>query len=486
MPNNGFEGLRFVGYPVFEPLVQWDLGQADKPVGIKPGLASEWKSDPADRKRWIFKLRPGVVFHDGTAFNADAVVWNLQRFFDDKSPQFEPNGAAIVRGRVPVASWEKIDDMTVAIYTAAPLSYFPLQATYLLFASPTAFEKAGRSWSETARAPAGTGPFRITRVRPRTSVELTRNADYWDKGRLAKVDRIVLVPMPEPMTRVAALQSDQVDWIEAPPPDSLASLKGDGFSIVQSSDNPNVWPYLLMAKAPSPFADARVRQAANYAVDRDALARLMGGTAKPAYGYWAKADPNFGASANAYRYDPAKSLSLLKEAGLTPPVKVTVTIPTSGSGMMLPVPLNEMVQQSMAKAGFDVQFKVVEYGEVLVAVRQPPDAPQNKGADGLNIALLNDVPSMYRWFPSASATPKGNNWGHFQSPELDQLAGEVAAEFDQGKAAQKLRRVSELLVDEAPWLYILSDLQPRALSAKVHGLVPAQSWFLDLTTVQAR
>src|SRR3954470_10558216 len=77
MPNNGFEGMRFLGYPIFEAPVQWDLSKSDGLAGIKPGLATEWKIDPKDSTKWTFTLRPGVKFHDGTDFNADAFAWNL-------------------------------------------------------------------------------------------------------------------------------------------------------------------------------------------------------------------------------------------------------------------------------------------------------------------------------------------------------------------------------------------------------------------------
>jgi peptide/nickel transport system substrate-binding protein len=98
MPNNGFEGMRFLGYPVFEPLVGWDLSRTDRLAGLKPALAERWEQDGQDPKKWRFFLRQGVRFHDGAAFDADAVVWNLDHFFKNDSPQFDPAGSAIVRG----------------------------------------------------------------------------------------------------------------------------------------------------------------------------------------------------------------------------------------------------------------------------------------------------------------------------------------------------------------------------------------------------
>src|SRR6266851_5524887 len=96
-PDNGFEGLRFFGYPIYEGLVLWDLTRADKLAEIKPGLAESWEQDKTDKSKWIFHLRKGVKIHDGSDFNADAVIWNLDRYFKVDVPQADPTGGAFAR-----------------------------------------------------------------------------------------------------------------------------------------------------------------------------------------------------------------------------------------------------------------------------------------------------------------------------------------------------------------------------------------------------
>ncbi|MCB1744852.1 MAG: 4-phytase, partial [Gammaproteobacteria bacterium] len=221
MPNNGYEGMRFLGYPVFEGLVLWDLSSADKLADLRPGLAESWTQAEGEPTRWVFKLRQGVRFHDGAPFNADAAIWNLERYYDKDSPQFEPQGSAITRARNPnVKAWRKIDDYTLEITTDRPLSYFPYLLVYMLYSSPTQWEKMDKDWAKVASAPSGTGPFKIVDFKPRVSVTLEKNPGYWDQGRVPKLDRMVLYPMPEATTRLAALRSGQVDWIEVPPPDA--------------------------------------------------------------------------------------------------------------------------------------------------------------------------------------------------------------------------------------------------------------------------
>ncbi len=185
MPNNGFEGMRFLGYPIFEGLVLWDLTRTDKLADLRPGLAEKWEQAADDEKTWIFHLRHDAKFHDGTDFNADAVIWNLERYFNKTSPQFEVQASGIAGARVPLmASYRKVDDYTVAITSKTPASFFPYMMVYILFTSPASFDKAGKDWAKVAMLPAaGTGPFKITKVTPRQSVDLARVGRLLGQGQ---------------------------------------------------------------------------------------------------------------------------------------------------------------------------------------------------------------------------------------------------------------------------------------------------------------
>jgi ABC-type transport system substrate-binding protein len=144
IPDNGFEGYRFLGYPIFEGLVLWDLSRTDRVADLRPGLAEGYEQAPDDKKTWVFHLRHGVKFHDGTNFDADVVIWNFERFFKNDSPQFDVAGSGLMRARLPtLVGYRKIDDYTVALSTIEPTSYFPYLVVYMLFVSPASFEKAG-------------------------------------------------------------------------------------------------------------------------------------------------------------------------------------------------------------------------------------------------------------------------------------------------------------------------------------------------------
>jgi peptide/nickel transport system substrate-binding protein len=492
IPDNGFEGYRFLGYPSFEGLVLWDLSRTDRVAGLRPGLAEAYEQAPDDPKTWVFHLRHGVKFHDGTDFNADAVMWNFDRSFKNDSPQFDVAGSGLMRARLPtLVSYRKIDDYTVALSTKEPTSYFPYLVVYTLFISPASFEKAGHDWSRVATLPAaGTGPFRLSKVLPREMAELTRNDGYWDTAHKAKLDVIRLLPIPEPNSRVAALRSGQVDWIEAPPPDGIPPLKGSGFSIVTNS-YPHVWPWVYnIAAANSPFKDVRVRQALNYCVNRSELVTLLNGTAEPSVGWLKATDEYFGNPANHYAFDPAKGKALLAEAGYTAtkPLSFKVMISTSGSGQMLPLPMNEYLQDNLKQAcGVNVELDPVDWNLLFNAIRLAPDNPGLHGAMALNFSSpSSDVSQLARYFAMEYFSPNGFNFAHWTDDKFVSAMSTLAGSTDAATITASYRAAHERLVDNPPWLFIVHDLNPRAMSPKVQGFVSAQSWFQDLTLVSMK
>src|SRR3954453_5491823 len=141
-PDQGFEGNRFTGLTMYDALTAWDLSSATKASVMIPGLATEWAVDQSDKKKWVFKLRPGVSFHDGSPFNADAVVWNVEKVLKQDAPQFYPSQVGVTASRMPtLASARKIDDMSVELTTKEPDSFLPINLTNLFMASPAKWQK---------------------------------------------------------------------------------------------------------------------------------------------------------------------------------------------------------------------------------------------------------------------------------------------------------------------------------------------------------
>jgi peptide/nickel transport system substrate-binding protein len=488
-PDRGAGAYQFTGYTLYDPLVAWEMDVADRPGKLVPGLATAWESDPADRKRWIFKLRAGVKFHDGSDFDADAVVWNFEKVLNPQAPHFDNRQAAQVRPRLPsVASWRKIDAMTVEVTTKAVDSIFPYQMLWFLISSPAQYEKLGRSWERFANEPSGTGPFRLGRLVPRASAELLRNTSYWNPARMAKLDRIVLVCAPEAVTRSNALLTGQVDLIETPAPDIVGRLRQSGARIVENV-TPHVWNYHLSLLEGSPWRDIRLRQAANLAIDRAGVVALMNGLAKPAVGVVDPSSPWFGNPSFKIRHDPAEARRLLSAAGFTPrnPLRTKFIVATGGSGQMLSMPINEFIQQSWREVGIEVEFVPVELEVLYTCWRQGAagELARTNNVTANNVAYVTSDPlyALIRFFHSNQIAPTGVNWSHYRDAEMDRLIDTALNTFDAAEVDRLMAKVHEKAVNEALLVFVVHDTNPRALGRNVRGYTQAQHWFQDLTTL---
>ncbi len=479
-PDQGFEGLRFVGWSLYDALVGWDLSKSDKPSDIKPGLATSWDVDPVNHKRWLFHLREGVKFHDGCPFTADDVLWNFGRFNDQKAPQFFTQQFALNRGYMTnYESIEKIDDHTIAINTKFVESLFPYTMSYVPMISRCKAEGLKYNWEAYSSQPSGTGPYRIDKYVPHERMEYLPNKDYWDKARVPHQDRMVILPMPEPATRVAALLSGQVNFIEAPPPDALPRLKSAGMQVVMNT-YPHNWPYILNFTKGA-FKDERVRQAANYAVNREDFVELLGGTAiaedamvPPTMAYYGHPV--------LYKFDPKKATALLKEAGCYP-CKLNLAMSTSGSGQMQPLPMNELLKSQLEAVGFQVNFMVMDWNSLIEVGRSGVDKyPDINGFNGSR-ALLDPASALIKPVLKAYWSPLGGNWGHYYSEDIESTGQAIYNEFDPEKRLALITKLHELESLHAVMIFIVHDLNPRALSPKVKGFVQAQNWFQDMTPI---
>src|SRR5207302_9061776 len=219
------------------------------------------------------------TFHDGSPFNADAVVWNVEKVLKQDALQFDASQVGVTASRMPtLASASKVDDMTVELITKEPDSFLPINLTNLFMASPSKWQafyeaaegadakaKSQAAWAAFARDASGTGPWKMSSFTPRERLELAKNENYWDKARVPKLDKMLLLPMPEANARTAALLSDQIDWIEAPAPDAVAEIKQRGF-LLQPKEEPHVWPWQFSRVEGSPRHDIRARHAATLRV----------------------------------------------------------------------------------------------------------------------------------------------------------------------------------------------------------------------------
>ncbi len=487
-PDQGFEGFRFMGYMLYDTLVLWDLSKADQPASLVPGLAESWEVDPNNDTRWIFHLRKGVKFHDGSDFTADDVVWNFRKVRDTEAPQYESKQAALVAVRIPALKQvSKIDDYTVEILTKEPSAYVPYQVSFWFMSSQEHWQKVG-SWAAFAKKPSGTGPWKFVSQTQRARVEMVPNKSYWNPQRIPKVDRVILRPIPEATARVAALLSGQVDFIEAPPPDAVPRLKSAGMRIVTNA-YPHNWAIKPSRIEGSPWNDLRVRKAANLCIDRQGMNQLLGGLSVPAEGHVPPGDTWFGNPEFKLDYKPDAARKLMAAAGHSAekPLSVKIAISTSGSGQMQPLPMFELLQANLNECFFKVEAEVMEWN-ALTSFHRKPANDKDAIAKGVNAvivshALQDPYSGFERFFLSSRISPAGSNWGMLKEPYYDEMLGKAARTFDVEQQNAILRQVHAHVVDNAQWIWVTHDVNPRALAPHVKGFVQAKSWFQDLTPI---
>ncbi|HEX3989941.1 MAG TPA: ABC transporter substrate-binding protein, partial [Acetobacteraceae bacterium] len=380
-PDQGFEGYRFVGYNLYDSLIEWDLSSSTKPSELVPGLATAWHIDPKNDHRWIFDLRKGVKWSDGCPFVASDVVWNLGYLTDPKAPQYYAAEAAQAGPYLTnYKSSEVIDDHTVAITTNSTDSLFPYEISYVLMISPCQAKAVKYDWNAYSAKPSGTGPYLFAGERPHQEMDLVPNKNYWNKDRIPKQDRVELFPMPNSSTRTAALLSGQVNWIEAPDPDSVKRLKGAGMQVITNT-YPHNWSYQLNF-VKGPFANLKIRQAANYAINRADMKELLDGMMIEGNSSVPPGTPYRG-NPIPYHHDTAKATALLKEAHCYP-CAIDLAISTSGSGQMQSLPMNELVKQQLDAAGFQTKLDVMDWNALLAVARAGVDKYPN--INGINVS----------------------------------------------------------------------------------------------------
>jgi peptide/nickel transport system substrate-binding protein len=353
--TQGYEGYRFVGNQLYDGLTRFTLTSASKIPAVVPDLATSWTS--ADTSTvWTFHLRKGVTFTDGTPFNAAAVVFNMQRDFTSSFQYYDAEVGALASTLSPIVGWKAIDPTTVQLTTKAPDAHFPADITTLYFASPTAVAKYGNTGFGTH--PVGTGPFVFESETQGQELVLGPNKHYW--AGAPRLSKLVLKPMPTAASRIAALRSGQVNWIEYPTPDDLESLKAGGFQIEENTYT-HIWPWIFDLQD-KPWTTLKVRQAAEYAINRTAMAAdLLHGSAVAAGQLIPPANAAYSKKSFAYTYNPKKAKALLAEAGYSHGVTATLSYPTSGSGNMIPGPMNEELQQTLAAVGIHIKLEPMEW-----------------------------------------------------------------------------------------------------------------------------
>jgi peptide/nickel transport system substrate-binding protein len=457
---------------LYEGLVRFRPGTLEP----EPALAQGWEIS-ADGRRYTFYLRRGVRFHDGSPFDAQAVKFNFERMLNEDHPFHHTGPFPLVFFFDKIEQIEVIDPDTVVLQLSEPFAPLLANLAYPtgLMVSPAEVRRYDKNYG---RHPAGTGPFRFVDWQPRRRVMLERNPDYWGEPARSRV--LVFQPLSDPMTRVAELMAGGIDLVTELSPDNVALLRDDPRFRVQEQTGPHLW-FLILNTRSGPFRDKRVRQAANYAIDKQALveqvlqdtATVAAGPVPKAFG-WA-----YDEHLEAYPYDPARAKALLQEAGFGDGVKLRLLVPSSGSGMLAPVQMATAIQGDLARVGMDVEIETYEWNSYLAKV--------NRGLEGqaemAEMAWMTNDPDTLPYLALRSgALPEqgGFNSGYYENARVDALIEQARASTDRKQRAALYRQLQRLVREEAPWVFIASWRQNAVSSRRLQGFSLQPSFFLLL------
>jgi peptide/nickel transport system substrate-binding protein len=457
---------------MFEGLTAQELGT----YKIIPGLAQSWDISK-DGLTYTFHLRPNVKFHDGTPLTAEAVKFCFDRQLNDQGPFYATGIYPYVKGFLGnVAGVEVVNPTTVQIRLKAPLTPFLQYLAHhsLYIYSPDALKKWGK---DIVKHPVGTGPFKLETWEPGVRVVLARNDQYW--GGAPKVRQAIYVPIIEAQARLSAIKTGEIDLTMDVPPDSLADLRKDPDVVVAETNSSAVWYVALNTRHPA-LKDKRVRQALNYAVQKEAIIRdILKGTAivattplSPVYG------PYHEDKTVRYPYDPEKAKALLKEAGFAGGFDVTFYVPESGSGMQSPVEMGTVIQANLAAVGVRAKIQTMEWGAYLKKYLDAPDMAEMSWNPS-----IGDPDHMMYMLLSSDRFPPAFNAGFYQNPRVDELLRRGRTTIDEKERIPLYKEAQRLVVEDAPWIFVDHGKQVIVYRKRVQGFKLHPNFDLVLTQV---
>jgi peptide/nickel transport system substrate-binding protein len=459
---------------IYDGLVRY----ADGTLEVEPALATDWTISE-DGLTYTFNLREGVTFHDGTPFNAEAVKFNFDRMLDENHPYYDTGPFPLSFNFSAVDSVTVVDDLTVEFTLTEPFAPFLSNLAYPtgLIVSP---QGVMDNVDDYGRNPSGTGPYRFVEWQSNTRVVVEANADYWDGA--PALEAVVFRPITDANTRVAEMLSGGIDVMVEVPPDNVGQFASDSAFQVYEQAGPHVW-YVMLNAQYGPFADKLVRQAANYAVNKDALVNdILQGTATvsdspiaPAFN-WA-----YNEDLEPYPYDPEMAQQLLSEAGVDSP-EITFYVTEGGSGMLDPITMGTAIQADLEAVGFDVTIETYEWNTFLGIV----NPGLGEDVDMAEMAWMTNDPDVLPFLTlRTNAWPEagGFNSSYYSNEEVDALLEAARVETDIETRGDLYKQMQEIVYEDAPWIFVANWQQNAVTTGAVEGFSLQPSFLLQLGDV---
>ena len=471
--SQSFEAIKCADWS-FDGLVRFE-GDTHK---IGPALATSWEVSQ-DGLTWTFKLRKGVKFHDGTPFNADAVVFSFERQRDPKHPYYGKYFSRWGAKFGSIKQTKKVDDHTVQLILSEPSPTLLVNLAFYIgyIVSPTAVKKDKEGFRKN---PVGTGYFKFVKWVKDDYIEYVANKDYWDGP--PKMDRLIVKVIPDNEVRLLALKKGEIHFAYGIPyPHFEGIQKAPDLKLYSTTTLGISW--VAMNCAEKPFDNLKVRQAIQYAIDRDRIFKNvfygLGSQAKECIPpNWWGYNPKIPKPA----YDPAKAKKLLAEAGFPNGFKTDLISWTN------PRPYNPspgdtaaLIKSDLQKIGVDVEIKMMRWNSFRNA--------RGKGGYGMTMAgwisgTLDPDGIIYPLFHSSFIRKIDSiNWAFWRNAKADKLLEEARAIYDQNKRDKLYQEVATLIDNDAPALFFAHPVAAIVARSNVQNIFIHDSHWVPLHDV---
>ena len=429
----------------------------DEDYTLVPELATSWEAND-DATVLTFQLREGVTFHDETLFNAETA----KAYFDWV---LDPDSIG-ARGRSLLSDVESVEatgpyELVMTLKQPNGAMFFNLATNGARIASPQSLTEFG---DQVGRHPVGTGPFRFVSWEDGQSIVVEANPDYW--GDAPQVSRLEFLEVNNAATRVAMLQSGEVQFSEDLPPQLIEPIDSDPNLEVVAIESTTARTFQMNTQKP-PFDDVRVRQAMNYAIDKDQLVNVVfrgyasvmdAPIAAPAFGY---------APQEPYSYDPEKAKALLTEAGYPDGFSVKVLTFTGEEYRTA----GQVLQQMFADVGVTMELDSQERGALVDQIFKPfEENPTEAALVGASAPTGDADRALTVSFSRESWPPASNNWSFYDNPEVDTLLQQARATGNQEERASLYAQAEAIIWQDAPWVFLYSSNNIAGKVASLSGV----------------
>lgn len=456
---------------------------------LKPGLAHDWEVSD-DGLKYTFYLEEGVTFHDGTPFNAEAVKINFERWADpDHEYAFSDDGYVYSmygtmfggykgeEGHV-IEEINVVNDYEIEFILNQPLGFFlqNLGMSYFAITSPAALEEYGPNINEN---PVGTGPFKFVSWTKDDSIVLEKFEDYRVEGQ-PKLDKVIFTVIPDNAARLIALRSGEIDIMDGLNPDDAAGVESDP-DLVLLERAENNFGYVGLNTQKEPLNIKEVRQAINYAIDKQAIAdALYAGYATTAKNPLPPGYLGYNDDVEAYEYNPDKARELLAEAGYPDGFDIELwTMPVARPYMPDPETVSQIVQKNLEDIGINATIIREEWAPYLEKTAAGEHQLFILGWSG-----TNGDPDYFLSSLLHGSNVGSSNRSFYQNDEVDELLDAAKRAVDQDERADLYGQAQALISEDSPMVTLVHSRPVMATTTRVKNYVPHPSTSESLAEVE--